>query len=155
MQFEDFNLSKPLLSALDDLEISSPTLIQERVYSVVLGGRDVCGIAQTGTGKTFAYLLPCLQQWKFDKNKTPQILVIVPTRELVLQVVEAAESLAKYLSVHVVGVYGGVNINTQKLTLSKGADIIVGTPGRLYDLIVDASLKTKQIKKLEIGRAHV
>ena len=150
MQFEDFNLSKPLLSALDDLEISSPTLIQERVYSVVLGGRDVCGIAQTGTGKTFAYLLPCLQQWKFDKNKTPQILVIVPTRELVLQVVEAAESLAKYLSVHVVGVYGGVNINTQKLTLSKGADIIVGTPGRLYDLIVDASLKTKQIKKLVI-----
>ena len=150
MQFEDFNLSKPILSALEDLQISTPTLIQERVYNVVLGGRDVCGIAQTGTGKTFAYLLPCLQQWKFDKNKAPQILVLVPTRELVIQVVEAAQSLAKYLSVGVVGVYGGVNINTQKLTLNKGADIIVGTPGRLYDLIVDASIKTKQIKKLVI-----
>ena len=150
MQFQDLNLNKYLLSALEDLNITTPTLIQERVHSVVLSGRDVCGIAQTGTGKTFAYLLPCLQQWKFDKNTNPQILIIVPTRELVLQVVQAAKDLSKYISVKVEGVYGGVNINTQKLALSKGADVVVGTPGRMYDLIVEKSIQTKQIKKLVI-----
>jgi ATP-dependent RNA helicase RhlE len=150
MQFQDLNLNKYLLSALEDLNITIPTLIQERVHSVVLSGRDVCGIAQTGTGKTFAYLLPCLQQWKFDKNKAPQILIIVPTRELVLQVVQSVKDLAQYMSVHVEGVYGGVNINTQKLAMSKGADVVVGTPGRLFDLIVEKSIQIKQIKKLII-----
>ncbi len=150
MQFQDLNLNRSLLSALEDLNITTPTLIQERVHSVVLSGRDVCGIAQTGTGKTFAYLLPCLQQWKFDKNKAPQILIIVPTRELVLQVVQAVKDLCKYISVQVEGVYGGVNINTQKIALGKGADVVVGTPGRLFDLIVDKSIQTKQIKKLVI-----
>jgi ATP-dependent RNA helicase RhlE len=150
MQFEDLNLNKSLLNALEDLNITTPTLIQERVHSVVLSGRDVCGIAQTGTGKTFAYLLPCLQQWKFDKNKAPQVLIIVPTRELVLQVVQSVKDLCTYMSVHVEGVYGGVNINTQKLALSKGADVVVGTPGRLYDLIVEKCILTKQIKKLVI-----
>ncbi len=150
MTFEDLNLSKPILSALEDLGINTPTIIQERVFSVVMSGRDVCGIAQTGTGKTFAYLLPCLRQWKFDKEKNPQILIIVPTRELVTQVVQAIEELTKYMSVLAVGLYGGVNINTQKLALHKGADIIVATPGRLYDHILDASFKTKSIKRLVI-----
>lgn len=150
MQFQDLNLNKYLLSALEDLNITTPTIIQERVHNVVLSGRDVCGIAQTGTGKTFAYLLPCLQQWKYDKNKAPQILIIVPTRELVLQVVQSVKDLAQYMSVHVEGVYGGVNINTQKLAMSKGADVVVGTPGRLFDLIVEKSIQIKQIKKLVI-----
>jgi ATP-dependent RNA helicase RhlE len=115
-----------------------------------MSGRDVCGIAQTGTGKTFAYLLPCLRQWKFDKNKDPQILILVPTRELVVQVVEAANKLTPYMSVTAVGVFGGVNINTQQIALESGADVLVATPGRLFDLIMNGAFKTKMIKKLVI-----
>ncbi len=150
MNFDEFKLNKALQNALSDMAYSHATVIQERSYPVVLGGRDLCGIAQTGTGKTFAYLLPCLQLWKYDKDKNPQILVIVPTRELVLQVVESIEKLTTYLSIVAVGVYGGVNINTQKLALGNGADIIVATPGRLYDLLLDAAFKTKSIKRLVI-----
>ncbi|MEO7530776.1 MAG: DEAD/DEAH box helicase, partial [Sediminibacterium sp.] len=103
-----------------------------------------------GTGKTFAYLLPCLRQWKFSKDKAPQILVIVPTRELVVQVVQAVKALTPYMSLMVVGVYGGTNINTQTLEVEKGVDVLVATPGRLYDLAMNGAFKTKMIKKLVI-----
>ena len=150
MTFDDLNLNTPLLSALDDLGYTNPTTIQRKVFSVVMSGRDVCGIAQTGTGKTFAYLLPCLRQWKFSKDKNPQVLIIVPTRELVAQVVEAVKALSSYTSLIVTGVYGGANINTQKLEVEKGADVLVATPGRLYDLAVNGAFKTKSIKYLVI-----
>ncbi len=150
MTFDDLNLNTPLLSALDDLGYTNPTTIQRKVFSVVMSGRDVCGIAQTGTGKTFAYLLPCLRQWKFSKDKNPQVLIIVPTRELVVQVVEAAKALSSYTSLIVTGVYGGANMNTQKLEVEKGMDVLVATPGRLYDLAVNGAFKTKSIKHLVI-----
>ena len=150
MTFEDLNLNTPLFSALSDLGYTNPTTIQHRVFPVVMSGRDVCGIAQTGTGKTFAYLLPCLKQWKFSKEKDPQILIVVPTRELVAQVVQTVKDLTTYMSVVVVGVYGGVNINTQALEVQKGVDVLVATPGRLYDLCMNGTVKTKAIKKLVI-----
>ena len=150
MTFDDLNLNTPLLSALDNLGYTNPTTIQRKVFSVVMSGRDVCGIAQTGTGKTFAYLLPCLRQWKFSKDKNPQILIIVPTRELVAQVVESVKALSSYTSLVAVGVYGGVNINTQKLEVEKGVDVLVATPGRLYDLAVNGAFKTKYIRQLVI-----
>ena len=150
MTFEDLNLNTPLFSALSDLGYTNPTTIQHRVFPVVMSGRDVCGIAQTGTGKTFAYLLPCLKQWKFSKEKDPQILIVVPTRELVAQVVQTVKDLTTYMSVVVVGVYGGVNINTQALEVQKGVDVLVATPGRLYDLCMNGAVKTKAIKKLVI-----
>lgn len=150
MTFDDLNLNTPLLSALDELGYTNPTTIQHRVFPVVMSGRDVCGIAQTGTGKTFAYLLPCLRQWKFSKDKAPQILIIVPTRELVAQVVKAVNELTTYMNVVAVGVYGGVNINTQKLAVEQGVDVLVATPGRLYDLAMNGAFKTKMIKKLVI-----
>ena len=150
MTFDDLNLNTPLLSALDDLGYTNPTTIQHRVFPIVMSGKDVCGIAQTGTGKTFAYLLPCLRQWKFSKDKAPQILIIVPTRELVAQVVDAVKALTPYMSLIVIGVYGGVNINTQKATVEKGVDLLVATPGRLYDLAMNGAFKTKMIKKLVI-----
>lgn len=150
MNFTDLNLNTSLINALEDLKYTKPTTIQHRVFPIVMSGRDVCGIAQTGTGKTFAYLLPCIRQWKFDKNKAPQILVLVPTRELVVQVVDASKKLCKYMNVTTVGVFGGVNINTQAIEVEKGADIIVATPGRLFDLIMNGSIKTKTIKKLVI-----
>lgn len=150
MTFEDLNLNKPLLNALDDLGFTTPTTIQGKVFSVMMSGQDVCGIAQTGTGKTIAYLLPCLRQWQFSKEKHPQILVIVPTRELVVQVVESVKKLTKYMSVVTVGIYGGVNMKSQIVEVKQGLDVLVATPGRLYDLILSGALKTKAIKKLVI-----
>jgi ATP-dependent RNA helicase RhlE len=150
MNFTDLNLNASLINALADLKYMQATTIQHRVFPIVMSGRDVCGIAQTGTGKTFAYLLPCLRQWKFDKNKAPQVLILVPTRELVVQVVEAAKKLTKYMNVTTVGVFGGVNINTQAIEVEKGTDVLVATPGRLFDLIMNGSIKTKTIKRLVI-----
>jgi len=150
MLFTDLNLNTALQSALSDLGFTVPTTIQHKVFSVALSGRDVCGIAQTGTGKTFAYLLPCLRQWKFSKEKAPQILVVVPTRELVTQVVQAVKDLTPRMSVLAVGVYGGVNIKTQMAELAEGADVVVATPGRLYDLAMNGAFKMKDLKRLVI-----
>lgn len=150
MQFKDLKLSKQLLNALDDHGFVTPTTIQQRVFSVVMSGADVCGIAQTGTGKTFAYLLPLLNQWKYSKAKDPTVLIVVPTRELVAQVVEATKKLSAYLSLDVIGVYGGANINTQKLEMENGFDVLVATPGRLFDLAMAGAFKVKSIKKLVI-----
>jgi len=150
MKFSDLNLSGALLNALDEKGFITPTTIQHKVFPVVMSGRDVCGIAQTGTGKTFAYLLPLLRLWKFSKDKNPQILVLVPTRELAAQVVESVKELTTYMSVVAVPIYGGVNINTQWKELQSGADVLVATPGRLYDLILNGGIKTKGIKKLVI-----
>ncbi len=143
-------MEKRLLNAVADLGYTTPTTIQEKVFSVVMSGADVCGIAQTGTGKTLAYLLPLLNGWKYSKTKEPQILVLVPTRELVTQVVEAVKNLATHLNLSAIGVYGGVNINTQRLELQNGCDVLVATPGRLYDLAVTGAFKLKSIKKLVI-----
>ena len=150
MAFTELNLSNPLLNALNDMGYHRPTTIQHKAFATAMSGADVCGIAQTGTGKTIAYLLPCLRQWKFTKDIAPQILIVVPTRELVVQVVETINKLTTYMSVVTVGVYGGVNINTQKLSVEKKVDILVATPGRLFDLAMNGSLKLKAIKKLVI-----
>jgi ATP-dependent RNA helicase RhlE len=150
MTFEDLNLNTPLLNALADLGYTNPTTIQRKAFSVIMSGRDVCGIAQTGTGKTFAYLLPCLRLLKFSKNRATQLLIIVPTRELVIQVVEEVKKLTVYLPLEVAGVYGGVNMRPQKAIVENGVDIVVATPGRLLDLAYDGSLNMKTIKKLVI-----
>ncbi|MES2517301.1 MAG: DEAD/DEAH box helicase [Bacteroidota bacterium] len=150
MTFSELNLNKQLINALEDLGLTSPTAIQEKVFSVVMSGKDVCGIAQTGTGKTYAYLLPCLRQFQFSKEKNPQFLIIVPTRELVIQVVEEVQKLAKYLSLTVIGVYGGVNLRPQAAEVAQGCDMLVGTPGRIVDLLATGVFKPKGIKKLVI-----
>src|SRR5690242_12218442 len=105
MSFSDLNLNKPLLDALEENGYEQTTPIQEKAFAVVMSGRDVVGIAQTGTGKTLAYLLPCLRQWKFTKEKFPQILILVPTRELVLQVVHEIDKLTTYMSTVTVAVF--------------------------------------------------
>lgn len=148
--FADLNLSTPLFNALNDQGITHPTPIQERAFSAMMAGNDVVGIAQTGTGKTIAYLLPCLRLWKFSKDKLPQTLILVPTRELVVQVVEEINKLTTYMNIVSLGVYGGANIRTQKDAIYEGLDILVATPGRLLDLALDGTLKTKTIKRLVI-----
>ncbi len=150
MTFDDLNLNKPLLNALADMGITHPTTIQHKAFSVAMSGRDLVGIAQTGTGKTYAYLLPCLRQWKFSKDRFPQILIVVPTRELVLQVVEEAKKLTAYQNVIVAGVFGGVNIKRHANVVIDGLDVLVATPGRLLDLVLSGALKLKSIKRFVI-----
>ena len=153
--FENLTLTKQLRNAIDELGFAKPTPIQEQSFSVVRSGADVVGIAQTGTGKTLAYMLPVLQDMKFSKLDTPRVLVLVPTRELVLQVVERINEFAKYMNVRVLGVYGGTNINTQKKACSVGVDIVVATPGRLYDLAACRALQLKTVKQLVIDEVDV
>jgi ATP-dependent RNA helicase RhlE len=116
----------------------------------MMSGADTIGIAQTGTGKTLAYLLPCLCMWEFSKEPHPQVLIIVPTRELVVQVVSEVELLTKYMNVVVCGVYGGTNMNTQATKVLQGLDVLVGTPGRILDLASSGSLQLKHVKKVVI-----
>lgn len=153
--FKDLNLSNQLQYAIDDLGFEHPTPIQAEAFNVVRSGKDVVGIAQTGTGKTFAYMMPILRDLKFSKQVNPRVLVLVPTRELVLQVVEEIEKLAEYINVRVLGVYGGTNINTQKMAVSQGTDIIVATPGRLYDLALSRAVNLKAVQKLVIDEVDV
>lgn len=155
MTFQDLNLTTPLLNAIEDLGISTPTPIQEQSLPVVLSGRDMVGIAQTGTGKTLAYLLPLLKTLKYSEQKNPRILIMVPTRELVVQVVEELEKITKYINTRILGIYGGTNINTQKQQVAQGLDILVATPGRLYDLAINRDLQLKSIQKLVIDEVDV
>ena len=148
--FLDLDLPKSLQKAIDELGFTTPTPIQERAMPVIMSGRDMMGIAQTGTGKTFAYLLPILKQWKFMATDTPRVLILVPTRELVVQVADEVEKLTKYMSVRVLGVYGGVNINTQKTLVYQGVDILVGTPGRVMDLALDNVIRFDALQKLVV-----
>jgi ATP-dependent RNA helicase RhlE len=150
MTFRDLNLKKPLWKALDDLGYQMPTTIQAAGFNVMMSGKDTIGIAQTGTGKTLAYLLPCLCLWEFSKDPHPQILIIVPTRELVAQVVSEVEKLSTYMNVAVGGVYGGANMNTQASMVLQGLDVLVGTPGRIRDLAASGSLQLKHVKKVVI-----
>jgi len=153
--FNELNLSKQLHYAITDLGFDKPTPIQAQSFSVIMSGTDMIGIAQTGTGKTFAYMLPILQDLKFSKEVHPRVMVLVPTRELVLQVVDEIEKFGKYSSIRVLGVYGGTNINNQKAAVAQGTDIIVATPGRLYDLIISRAIQLKSIKKMVIDEVDV
>ncbi|NRB59145.1 MAG: DEAD/DEAH box helicase [Winogradskyella sp.] len=155
MTFQDLNLNTPLNNAIEDLGFVNPTPIQAKAFNVVASGKDMVGIAQTGTGKTFAYMLPILRHLKYSRQENPRVLVLVPTRELVVQVVNEIEKLSKYINNRVLGVYGGTNINTQKQAIAQGQDIIVATPGRLYDLAVSRVLQLKSIQKLVIDEVDV
>lgn len=148
--FEQFNLPKSVQKAIDELAFTTPTPIQEKSFATIMSGRDMMGIAQTGTGKTFAYLLPLLKLYKFTPTNTPKIVILVPTRELVVQVVAEVEKLTKYMSVKSLGVYGGVNINTQKKAVYEGIDLLVGTPGRVMDLALDGVIRFDETQKLVI-----
>jgi len=153
--FEDFKLNKQLQNAIDDLGFREPTAIQQEAFNVILSGKDIVGISQTGTGKTLAFMLPLLEELKFSNQINPRVLVLVPTRELVIQLVERINEFAKYQTIRVVGVYGGANINTQKQAIMQGADIVVATPGRLYDLALCRTLQLKAVKKLVIDEVDV
>jgi ATP-dependent RNA helicase RhlE len=153
--FEDFNLTSALQNALADNGFETPTPIQSGSYKPALAGKDLVGIAQTGTGKTLAYMLPILQGLKFSKQVNPRVVVLVPTRELSIQVVENINSLTAFMDARALAIYGGVNINTQKIKVDEGWDIIVATPGRFYDLVLARSIQLKDARKVVIDEVDV
>ncbi len=151
--FNDIKISKQIKMALDDAGFEKPTAIQYQVFSPVRSGKDIIGIAQTGTGKTLAYLMPILMKLNYAQGMDPRALIVVPTRELVLQVCETIELLTPYMDIRALGIYGGVNINTQKEKVYDGVDILVATPGRLMDIYMTRVLKLSQVKTLVIDEA--
>jgi ATP-dependent RNA helicase RhlE len=153
--FNELNLNKQLFNAIEDLGFEQQTPIQSDTYSKILSGKDIVGIAQTGTGKTIAYCLPLLQELSYSTQTNPRILILVPTRELVAQVVETLNDLTKYITCRIIGVYGGTNMNTQKKWLQDGADVVVATPGRLYDLALCRALQLKGVKKIVIDEVDI
>lgn len=150
MTFKELNLSNPLQNALEEEGYIYPTPIQVEALPIIQSGKDVIGVAQTGTGKTFAYLLPIIKNLKYSEQRQPRVLILVPTRELVVQVVKQIELLTKYISLRSLGVYGGTNINTQKQKVYDGVDILVATPGRLLDLALTGNLRFKSLNQLVI-----
>jgi len=151
--FRDLGLGEPVLKALSDVGYETPSAIQAATIPTLLGGRDVVGLAQTGTGKTAAFALPILDRLDVSQ-KTPQALVLAPTRELALQVCEAFEKYASHVrGVHVLPVYGGQGYGVQLSALRRGVHIIVGTPGRIMDHLDKGTLDLSELKYLVLDEA--
>ncbi len=151
--FEDFNLNRQLLNAVADMGYEAPTEIQQKAIPIIMGGQEVIGIAQTGTGKTAAYLLPILMKVKFAQGKDPRAVVVAPTKELTLQITDHAKQLAKNTDLRILAIYGGVGPKEQIQALEQGVDIIITTPGRFMELYLKRELITKQIKTLVLDEA--
>lgn len=154
LRFDQFRLNKQLLTAVAEAGYSAPTPVQAKAIPVVLGGQDVLGVAQTGTGKTAAYLLPLLMKIKYAQGHDPRALILVPTRELVSQVTEQIALLGKYTDLRTVGFYGGVGPKNQIEAIEKGADILVATPGRLMDIYLAGHVTLKKIEVFVMDEAE-
>ena len=157
MKFNDLNLSDPILRSLKDQNYKKPTPIQAEVIPAVLNNSDIMAAAQTGTGKTAAFVLPILSKLSNSKYKYKghqlRALIVTPTRELAAQVRESVNTYSKYLSIRSTAVYGGARIHNQRLKLRKGIDVLVATPGRLLDLHNQKSVNLKNIEILVLDEA--
>lgn len=153
-KFDELGLNEKLLKSIQDLGFTQPTPIQEKAIPVLLSGtKDLIGLAQTGTGKTAAFGLPLLQLIE-NTQKHPQALIVCPTRELCLQIVNEIELFKKHLSnIHVVAVYGGSSISVQIRDIKRGVQIVVATPGRLIDLIERKAIQLESIKYVVLDEA--
>ena len=151
-QFSDLNLHPELMEALEKRGYTEPTPIQAQMIPIMLTGADVIGQAQTGTGKTAAFALPILQNLIPGQRK-PQALVLSPTRELAMQVAKAMEAYGAYTDVRVLAIYGGSSYSRQISALKRGVDVVVGTPGRLLDLLKKRSLDLSAVRTLVLDEA--
>jgi ATP-dependent RNA helicase DeaD len=150
-EFTSLNLREELVQAIIDLGYSEPTPIQAAIIPIMLKGADVIGQAQTGTGKTAAFALPILHN--FTQQRYVQALILAPTRELALQVADSMTEYGKHLDVRVLAVYGGQPYGPQISRLNRGVDVVVGTPGRLLDLMERNALNIKHIRTLVLDEA--
>lgn len=151
--FSDLKISKSILKVLDELGFEQPTPIQEKAIPVIRSGADVVGVAQTGTGKTAAYLLPIFMKLVKAEGVDPRVLILVPTRELSIQVGGDIEELTPYSNIRHAAVYGGVGWTKHAALIEPGIDILVATPGRLRDLYRAGAVSLKKIKTLVIDEA--
>ena len=150
--FSQFRFREPIGRALAEAGFDEPTPIQSGAIPILLEGRDLIGVAETGTGKTLAYLLPIFQDIGPDPAG-PQALVICPTRELALQVAGEAERFGRHLDLRTVVAYGGTSSGDQKRALADGCDVVVATPGRLLDFVSSAWLSLRKLRWLVLDEA--
>ncbi len=157
MTFQELNISEPILKALSNKQYKTPTPIQEQAISVVLNGKDLLGIAQTGTGKTAAFAIPIIQQLDkpmlTSRKREIRALILTPTRELAIQIDECFTDYAKFTGLRNTVIFGGVNQRPQVDELKKGTDILIATPGRLLDLISQQHIKLDHIKHFVLDEA--
>jgi ATP-dependent RNA helicase DeaD len=152
-RFSDLGLSAPILQVVEEVGYETPSPIQAESIPPLLAGRDLLGVAQTGTGKTAAFALPLLSRLNLD-TKQPQILVLAPTRELAIQVAEAMQTYARHLpGFHILPVYGGQGMDLQLRQLKRGVHVVVGTPGRIQDHLRRGTLKLDQISAVVLDEA--
>lgn len=154
MEFRDFELSEPLMQAVEEEGFERPLAVQEQAIPAILEGRDVIGTAQTGTGKTVAFLLPSLEHiLKGSAPKNPRVVVLAPTRELALQIADEAARLSNFTHLRVATVFGGASIRRQAKQLRKGVDIVVATPGRLMDHMRRGNVRFDELEILVLDEA--
>lgn len=151
--FEELKISKSLLKSLDEVGFTEPTPIQESAIPVINSGMNLVGIAQTGTGKTAAYLLPLLTKLVRSEGKDPRVIVLVPTRELSVQVGEDTEELTGHTTLRHAAVYGGVGWTKHAEMIAPGVDILIATPGRLWDLYMAQAVSFRNVKHVVIDEA--
>lgn len=158
MTFQKLNISEPVLKALAEKNYNEPTLIQQQAIPVAITGRDLLGIAQTGTGKTAAFAIPiierlCAGHKKSGEKRAIKALILTPTRELAIQIGEAFEEYGKYTNLKYTVVFGGVKQKAQTDALRSGVDILVATPGRLLDLIKQEFVRLDRIEHFVLDEA--
>ena len=142
-----------MLNAIADAGFEVPTEIQQKCIPVLMGGQEVIGIAQTGTGKTAAYVLPVLMKVKYAQGVEPRAVILAPTKELAIQIAEHTKQLAHHTDLRILPIYGGVGPKTQIEAIQRGVDILVATPGRFLELYLKSEIPTKQIKTLVLDEA--
>ncbi|WP_432708234.1 DEAD/DEAH box helicase [Pedobacter sp.] len=152
-KFEEFNLNRQILNAVEDAGFTFATPIQEKAIAPVLSGQDICGIAETGTGKTAAYVLPMLMQLKYAQGEAARALILAPTRELAMQIAEHVQMFSKYTDLRSAVIYGGLGPKSQIAKLKEGVDLIIATPGRFLDLYLAGHINTQYIKFLVLDEA--
>jgi ATP-dependent RNA helicase RhlE len=157
MTFNDLNISKPILKAIEEKGYITPTPIQEQAIPVATGGRDILGLAQTGTGKTAAFAIPIIEQLKDNVGgnggRAIKALILTPTRELAIQIEESFTDYGKYTGVRHTVIFGGVNQNPQVRALKSGTDVLIATPGRLLDLIGQGFIKLDKLQIFVLDEA--
>ncbi|MBS1780632.1 MAG: DEAD/DEAH box helicase [Bacteroidetes bacterium] len=157
MKFEDYHISADIKRSLEELGFKRPTDIQFKAIPSILKGDDVLAIAQTGTGKTAAFAIPVLhllqQRDRRNKNGTVSCLVMVPTRELAIQIADVFKQIGKYTKLDILGLYGGVEQEQQVNKLKKGVDVLIATPGRMFDLVHQQHLDLSSVEILILDEA--
>jgi len=154
ISFSDFKLNKQLLNAIREAGFEHPTAVQEKAIPLILNGHDLMGVAQTGTGKTAAYLLPVLMKIKFAEGQHPRALILVPTRELAMQVADHVKLFSSYTDLRYTAIFGGVGTKAQKEALERGVDILIATPGRLLDFYFSGDLILKKLQMIVMDEAE-